>query len=658
MPFKAVWSNQTPADPCTVTIAPDANDFLIAYYVNDANTVNDFAPPSGWTEACELQNNTDNQCFVVWYKKADGTETSISFDANSGNTGIAAVLSFSGIDTTTQLDVTPVTFNNNTSATTSDISITPTTNGCDIVFVAGNDRTSSGNTTFTFSTQSGSTGSWITESDINSGFMNGAAGVASQTTAGAITVRCTTDTAGGRSGIVFALRPAVGAFDIDQEGFRFGIDDAAESSHTWSQAQDTNDTVSVGTARLIRTLLNATGDPATLPLALRYQKNGAGGYAVVPVGANTSPVLSYGDAGSYAYSANGGTTVSPAYPAGITTNSALVLVIGQKPSSANGGTATTPTGWTLQASLTGANDGDTGGYTTTLGADTGNCNIFVYTKDSVTGSESGTLSVTIGTNNVAWGIIIRIQSSDRVGAWSWSCGVGKDTSAGNVSIATGSMSIAAGDFMIAGMVIPTDVTTPSQFSAQALSQSGTTFGTVTEIAEADSATGNDIGGFIVEATVSSGSGSGAATLTATAGGTTTNVRGPGFVLRGRASSAANEIYVTPSANIASGGEATTARLTAPSGKTLSDFTAGRRWDDENGTDSVDIASGFYTEVEWSVTTQSPAANGDYFDFRVYASTVPMTTYSVTPRLTMGAGGGTVCNPMTGIGGAAAKPLAA
>jgi hypothetical protein len=79
----------------------------------------------------------------------------------------------------------------------------------------------------------------------------------------------------------------------------------------------------------------------------------------------------------------------------------------------------------------------------------------------------------------------------------------------------------------------------------------------------------------------------------------------------------NEIYVSTSSNVASGGEATTARLTAPSGKTTGDFSTGRRWDDENGSDSIDIGSDDYTELEWILTTQSPATTDDYFEFRVY-----------------------------------------
>jgi len=438
----------------------------------------------------------------------------------------------------------------------------------------------------------------------------------------------------GASASVVVYKEAAPSVSVDQEGARFGNDDGNEAAHTWAAAQDANITSPLGTALLIRALLNGTGDFASTAFALRYQKNGSGGYVAVPVGASTSPTLSYGATGTIAYSTSGGTSVAPTYPSGITTQSCLVLVVGQKPSSANGGTVTTPSGWTLQASLTGANDGNTGGYTTTLGADTGNCNIFVYTKDTVSGSESGTLSVTVGTNNVCWANIYRIQASAEC-TWSYAAGTGKDTAGGNVSIATGSMSIAAGDHVIGAMVIPTDVSTPTQFSAEALSQSGTTFGTVTEVEEPDSTTGNDIGGFVIQAPVSSGSGSGAVTMSATAGGTTTNVRGPGIVLRVRATGVARELYVATSSNIASGGEATTARLTAPSGKSTSDFVTGRRWDDENGTDSIDLTTDDYTEVEWCINAQSPAVNGDYFDFRVYAGASALGSYTVTPRWTLG-----------------------
>lgn len=206
------------------------------------------------------------------------------------------------------------------------------------------------------------------------------------------------------------------------------------------------------------------------------------------------------------------------------------------------------------------------------------------------------------------------------------------------------MDVASGDFVIGAMCIPTDVSTPSQFSAEAFAQSGTTFGSVAEATEPDSSTDNDIGGFICYASATAGSGSGAVTLSATAGGTTTNVRGPGFVLRARPVAVDNEVYVTTSANIAAGGEATTARLTAPSGKTSgSDFEAGRRWDDENGSDAIDPAANKYSEFEWKINTSSSAGAGtnDYYEFRVYNGATPLTVYTLTPKWTIGTPGGPV-----------------
>lgn len=205
MAYKNSWTNSTPADPCTVTIAPDADDFLIGWAITDSTSGAD-EDPSGWTRAFRDSSTFDNAVLLVCYKKATGAETSAAFGSVGSNTMIAGVASFSGIDTTTPLDVTPVTFTSSTGDTTTSISITPTTNGCDLVFVQGQDGASS-DYSFTFSTTSGTTGAWTTRVDQNSGFMNSAMGSATQTTAGALTAQVVTTT-GGRLGILFALRPS------------------------------------------------------------------------------------------------------------------------------------------------------------------------------------------------------------------------------------------------------------------------------------------------------------------------------------------------------------------------------------------------------------------------------------------------------------------
>ncbi len=224
------------------------------------------------------------------------------------------------------------------------------------------------------------------------------------------------------------------------------------------------------------------------------------------------------------------TTIAPAYPASVAQGDLLVLIIGMKPSTANSGSVTTPEGWTAVSggSLTGA-----GGYATTLGADTGNTNVFSYFKVAE-GNETGSLLVRLTTVNVAWAQMSRISNATQ--DWSVAGTTGSDiTGDASVSIAMGANpGVAANDLILGAMVIPTDVTTPSQFSAEAFSQTGVTFGTVTEISEPDTTTGNQIGGFTVRVPVTAGTGSAAPTMTATAGGTVTNVRGPGLFIRIRA----------------------------------------------------------------------------------------------------------------------------
>lgn len=224
--------------------------------------------------------------------------------------------------------------------------------------------------------------------------------------------------------------------------------------------------------------------------------------------------------GTTAYSASGGTSVAPSYPASIVATDQLVMIIGQKPSTANSGTVTTPTGWTLREELTAA-----GGYGATLGADTGNTNLRIYTKDTVTAGLSGTVSVTVATNGVCWANITRVPTGG--GAISYGSADGQrtttPTSPLSVALTNGASATAfqAGDFAIWAMCIPTDVTTPAQFSAHTITSSGITFNATAELVEPDSTTGNDIGGYVAWVTVNTGTGGGAPTVGATLAGTLT-----------------------------------------------------------------------------------------------------------------------------------------
>lgn len=93
-----------------------------------------------------------------------------------------------------------------------------------------------------------------------------------------------------------------------------------------------------------------------------------------------------------------------------------------------------------------------------------------------------------------------------------------------------------------------------------------------------------------------------------------------------------EVVLSPSAFITASGDNTTARLTAPSPKTTGDFQAGRIVDDENPSDSINLTTGKYTEVAYSIKFSS-GASGDY-EFRLTDAGTPIDAYTQTPVVTV------------------------
>ena len=105
------------------------------------------------------------------------------------------------------------------------------------------------------------------------------------------------------------------------------------------------------------------------------------------------------------------------------------------------------------------------------------------------------------------------------------------------------------------------------------------------------------------------------------------------------------IELAASANISASGQNTTAQLTAPSGKTTSDFVAGRIQDDENPADAIDITANDYTELEWSIKAiGSVVSASEVYEFRVTKNGTPLDTYSVTPQMTIGSSNNAPSSP--------------
>lgn len=428
--------------------------------------------------------------------------------------------------------------------------------------------------------------------------------------------------------VAIAIGPfAGGAATVDQEGARLGADDGSESAHTWLAAQDANATVAVGTAFLVRMLLNGTGDAPSASHVLRYQKNGTGGFVPVPVGSGNAEVLAQPTWGAVGTAASGATSCTPAYPTGITAATSKLFCAVTGRSNAANTVPTMPAGWTR---IGGLEDG-----TGTWAVDTGPRRVDFFQKDLTDGTETGTVTVSLGgtTANTLRASIFRVEVPSGY-LIDVALGTGADTSNDTSYSAASSTSLDLDANRLLVLATAQNLDTGTATS-RAVSASGITFGTLTNRADTAVTNGNDHRHIINSVPVSSGSGTVAPTFSYTVSAAAS---GPTafLVLRARLAATTNEIFVAPSANIAAGGEATTARLTAPSGKTTADFVTGRRWDDENGTDAIDLTTDDYTELEWSLNTQAPATSGDAYEFRVYAGASALDTYTVTPQVTLGA----------------------
>ena len=240
-------------------------------------------------------------------------------------------------------------------------------------------------------------------------------------------------------------------------------------------------------------------------------------------------------AGTVAFGAFDGPIVD--WPVGIVKTDVVLVFVGFKPATANTGSVNSINDdygslWTQRGLLQFA-----GGYGATLGADTGNTTLGVYSWDSVVASPTGSLSISISNCNISWAFVVRVPTGG--GQISFGSATGQQTSAPattSLFVLTNNdgqfpTNFYAGDLAIWAMCIPTDVQTPTQFSSNEIAASGAIFSTGVELNEPDSSTNNDIGGFSAYAFVTAQSTLNSASIASTLAGTRTNVRGPVVVVR-------------------------------------------------------------------------------------------------------------------------------
>lgn len=219
-------------------------------------------------------------------------------------------------------------------------------------------------------------------------------------------------------------------------------------------------------------------------------------------------------------SAGGTTTVSPSYPAGVADD---VLAIACRAAWQNLVTTASETGWTDHTDLL-------GGLVGTNSADSHQTRVAVDLRQ-LDGSESGSVSFDQGgTISGALGLIMLYAKSPSSATWSTAIVTGDDATHGaNRSVtASGSVSLAPGDVVVAVAAVDTD-TSLASFSAPAITASGITFGTTTRrTSGAGVGTGNDGNLEVFDATVTSGTGTVAPVLAFT---TTTSQCGPVAFIR-------------------------------------------------------------------------------------------------------------------------------
>lgn len=234
------------------------------------------------------------------------------------------------------------------------------------------------------------------------------------------------------------------------------------------------------------------------------------------------PVLAASATASYLSGAT--INITPTMVTGFAAGDLLLIAVGVKPDTS---TVNTPSGWTKIGEFSG------GGGTT--GIDTGPTKVLWFYKTAVGGDTAPTINIT--STNVCWAQTMYV--TEATDTFNLAAAGGTDVTTGTAWSVTCSTDpgLTVDDLVLVASVVPTDVTTPSQFTAEAVSATGvSSWGTVTELIEFDTSVGNDLGGFLFSTSVVAGTSTAAPVITATASGTTTNVRGPSSLLRIRGAS--------------------------------------------------------------------------------------------------------------------------
>lgn len=392
---------------------------------------------------------------------------------------------------------------------------------------------------------------------------------------------------------------------VEQEGFQIRLDDGSETTATNAAAQDTSVSIPVAEVRRLRFLLNATEDPAAVQYQLEYRLTG-GTYAKVLTSQPIESIPTH--VGKGTFTSGTGALLVPA-PAGIQNGDLLLLFV----ESANQVIAT-PTGYT---ELT--NSPQSTGTAATAGA----VRLAVFQKIT-NGTETEVTVADTGNHQAAQIHAFRgINPTTPVHLTA-----GAVDAAATADLSAPGLTTTIPNCLIVNVIgLDKDLADVDTLSAVA----NANLSDVTEQHDQTIAAG--VGGGL--AVITGGKAVAGATGNTTATGDTATTHAYLTIALAPVTVVAQPVLLATSPNIGASGEATTALMTPPSGKTTGDFIAGRIQDDENPTDSIDLGTNQYTEVEWPVQfVETEVTNNEVYQFRVTRNGSVLDTYTVTPELTV------------------------
>jgi len=407
----------------------------------------------------------------------------------------------------------------------------------------------------------------------------------------------------GANGYVVSFS-LLAAATIDQSAFAFGDDDGNEASHTLD-TENTNYTGPANTPKTLRFQLDSTGNPASKTFDLYYQKNGSGGYGIIPVGATQVITPS---PGTDSATLSGNNTASGSWPVSVPAYASGSLVkIG-----ISWDDSTTTTDVTEPAGPNGETILEVNATPAASASTEVRCKVWYYV--STAAYAGGTLTFTPSASE-QWTAAVSV---DAPGTFDPTTPIGASTT--NASAGTAESNIQHGAFSAGS----TDgggrlfVWTAADADPQTVASG------FTQIGNQD--IGNVTGGFFTRDTVVSDSESFSATTVSTiASDSWCTVA---FVVRGITQD--SEVYVEASSNISdAGADGTTNRLSTSGGT----FQSGARIDDGTGK-AIDLGDTYQTEIEYRINTKSGLTPGDYFEFQIGG----LTAYDYTPKWTIGTGG--------------------